>query len=110
MKKHENIEGRLTGQRDRWAGRVGGQARKHPVAVRGTAGGEARRRWRRRRPGDGVHRRGRHRTGRGRQTRAAAGGAGRVVRLGLVVNGSAGRGNREKLIFGGPLGFRWLIN
>jgi hypothetical protein len=41
---------------------------------------------------------------------AAAGGAGQVVQLGLVVNGPAGRGNREKLIFGGPLGFRRLVN
>jgi hypothetical protein len=49
-------------------------------------------------------------TGQRWQTQATTGGAGRVVRLGLVVNGSVGRENREKLIFGGPLGFWWLFN
>jgi hypothetical protein len=40
----------------------------------------------------------------------ATGGTVWVVRLVLVVNGPAGRENREKLIFGGPLGFWRLVN
>jgi hypothetical protein len=38
-----------------------------------------------------------------RDRAAAAGGAGWAVQLGLVVNGSAGRGNREKLYFQRPI-------
>jgi hypothetical protein len=53
---------------------------------------------------------GRHRTERRRRMWAAAGGTGRVVPLGLAANGPAEGGNREKLIFGGPLLFWRLVN
>jgi hypothetical protein len=72
-------------------------------ASRGAAGGGARRSRQRARGAGG-----------GNGDRAAAcvgpGDAGRVVRLGLVVNGLVGQGNREKLIFDSPLGFQWLVN
>jgi hypothetical protein len=98
------------GQAAREAG-VGGQAHEHSGGgLRGRG-----RRWRTAQQapgrgvggGDGV--RGRRGTERRWWTRAAVGSARRVVRLGLVVNGPE-HGNREKLIFDDPLGFRHLIN
>jgi hypothetical protein len=86
---HEHSGGGLRGRGRRW--RTAQQ-----VAGRGVGGG------------DGV--RGRRGTGRRWWTRATVGSARRVVRLGLVVNGPAEHGNREKLIFDDPLGFRRLVN
>jgi hypothetical protein len=84
----------------------GGGGRQRPpgvlqAATRGAGGGGAR---------SGGSARGRGWRGTGRWMQAATGGTVRVVRLVLVVNGPARRENREKLIFGGPLGFRWLVN
>jgi hypothetical protein len=85
MKKHENMEGRLTRQ-----------AREHPGWWRAAASGGA--------AGGGAAAYAGVRPGSSERRQR------RVVQLGLVVNGLAGRENREKLIFSGPFRFRWLVN
>jgi hypothetical protein len=88
--------------RGRQVGGVGGQVCEHPVAVaggglRGRDAGGAMVAGRRCARARAVLDR------RWRRTWAAAGGAGRAVQLGLIVNGPAGRGNREKLYFQRPI-------